>query len=146
MTEESPRISIAEFERIARDGGEFIDTYGFVTEHIGRGTARIRLPFRKQHVRPGGTIAGPSLMALADFSIYAALMGTLGPVRMAVTASLSINFLRRPSAADVIGDATIVRTTSRLAFAEVMLHTDGEDAPIAHVTSTYAIPRVANAT
>lgn len=138
----TPRITPIEFERLARDGGEFIDTYGFVTEAIGDGTARMRLPFRQQHIRPGGTIAGPSLMALADFAIYAAIMGALGPVRMAVTSSLSINFLRRPSAADVVAEAVVVKTTRRLAFAEVTLFTDGEAAPIAHVTSTYAIPRV----
>ena len=40
----------------------------------------------------------------------------------------------------MIGEARIVKTTNRLAFAEVELFTIGEDAPIAHVTSTYAIP------
>ncbi len=85
-------------------------------------------------------MAGPSIMALADFAVFAALMGTVGPVQMAVTSSLNINFLRRPAAADMIGEARIVKTTNRLAFAEVELFTIGEDAPIAHVTSTYAIP------
>lgn len=141
MTDAAPRITPKEFERLARDGGGFVDTYGFVTEAIGHGSARMRLPFAASHVRPGGTIAGPSLMALADFAIYAALMGALGPVRMAVTSSLSINFLRRPTPADVIAEATVVKSGNRLAFAEVTLYTVGEEEPIAHVTATYAIPR-----
>ena len=140
------KVTIEEFERVAKDGSGFLDIYNFVTEEIGQGHARMRLEFREHHVRSGGTMAGPSIMALADFSVYAALMGAVGPVQMAVTSSLNINFLRRPVAADMVAEARIVRTTRRLAFAEVDLHTAGEDAPIAHVTSTYAIPRLNLAT
>lgn len=142
MTVEPARVTIAEFDRIAQDGSGFLDIYDFVAEEICYKSARMRLRYRDYHVRAGGTMAGPSMMALADFAVYAALMGTVGPVQMAVTSSLSINFLRRPPAADMIGEARILKTTRRLAFAEVDLYTAGEDAPIGHVTSTYAIPRV----
>ena len=142
MAEEPARVTVAEFTKLSQDGSGFLEIYDFITEEIRHGWARMRLPYRDYHVRAGGTMAGPSMMALADFSVYAALMGAIGPMRMAVTSSLSINFLRRPIAADMIGEARILKTTSRLVFAEVDLFTAGEDAPIAHVTSTYAIPRV----
>ena len=102
----------------------------------------MRLEFREHHVRSGGTMAGPSMMALADFAAYAALMGAIGPVQMAVTSSLSINFLRRPEAADMVAEARIVSSTRRLAFSEVDLYSAGETAPIAHITATYAIPKI----
>ncbi len=135
-------VTIEEFERLAKDGSGFLDIYNFVTEEIGHGRARMRLKFREHHVRSGGTMAGPSMMALADFSAYAALMGAIGPVQMAVTSSLSINYLRRPGAADMVAEARIIKSTQRLAFTEVDLYTAGETSPIAHVTATYAIPRI----
>ncbi|MGB0553260.1 MAG: PaaI family thioesterase [Alphaproteobacteria bacterium] len=145
MTVKAPRVTIEEFDRIAQDGSGFLEIYDFVAEEINYGSARMRLRYRDYHVRAGGTMAGPSIMALADFAVFAALMGTVGPVQMAVTSSLNINFLRRPAAEDMIGEALIVKTTKRLAFAEVDLFTVGEDIPVAHVTSTYAIPKVVTA-
>ena len=136
------KVTIEKFERIAKDGSCFLDIYNFVTEEIGHGRARMRLGFREHHVRSGGKMAGSSMMALADFSAYAALMGAIGPVLMAVTSSLSINFLRRPEAAEMVADARIVKSTRRLAFTVVDLYTAGETSPIAHVTATYAIPRI----
>jgi len=145
MTVEAARVTIEEFNRLAQDGSGFLDIYDFVAEEICYGSARMRLRYQDYHVRAGGTMAGPSIMALADFAVYAALMGTVGPIQMAVTSSLSINFLRRPVAADMIGEARIVKTTKRLAFGEVDLFTVGEEVPIAHVTSTYAIPKAVTA-
>lgn len=142
MSEQAALVTVAEFEEVARDGSGFLEIYDFITEEIRHGWARMRLAYHDHHVRAGGTMAGPSMMALADFAVYAALMGAVGPVRMAVTSSLSINFLRRPSATDLIAEARILKTTRRLAFAEVDLFTAGEDLPVAHVTSTYAIPTV----
>tara|TARA_B100000676_G_scaffold288531_1_gene320168 strand:+ start:1098 stop:1559 length:462 start_codon:yes stop_codon:yes gene_type:complete len=136
------RITVESFEELVQDGSGFLKVYEFVTEEIKFGWARIRLPYKEIHVRAGGTIAGPAMMALADFTSFAALMGAIGPARMAVTSSLSINFLRRPAPTDIVGEAQIVEVTSRLGFAEVELFTLGEDLPIAHISSTYAIPRI----
>jgi len=135
------RITIEAFDELVQDGSGFLKVYDFVTEEIKYGWARIRLPYKEIHVRAGGTIAGPAMMALADFSIFAALMGAIGPARMAVTSSLSINFLRRPPATDMFAEAQIIKVTSRLAFAEVELFTVDEASPIAHISSTYAIPK-----
>ena len=74
------KVTIEKFERIAKDGSCFLDIYNFVTEQIGHGRARMRLEFREHHVRSGGTMVVPLMMALADFSADAALMGAIGPV------------------------------------------------------------------
>jgi acyl-coenzyme A thioesterase PaaI-like protein len=97
------------------------------------------LRYQDHHFRVGGTKAGPSIMALADFAAYAALMGTVEPVQIVVMSGLSINFLRRPVASYKVSEARIVKTTKRLAFDEVDLFTAGEVVPIIHVASTYVI-------
>src|SRR3546814_1468890 len=91
-----PRITVEAFNRLLDESAPFQKIYGFVTEEIGFGTASVRLPAGDAHVRPGGTLSGPAQMALADFAMYAALLGALGEVPLAVTTSLNINFLQRP--------------------------------------------------
>ena len=102
----------------------------------------MRLEFREHHVRSGSTMAGPSMMALADFSAYAALMGAVGPVQMAVTSSLSINFCAGRRRRIWLPRPEIITSTRRLAFSEVDLYSAGETSPIAHITATYAIPKI----
>ena len=113
---------------------------GFAVEELGPGTARVRVPFRAEFTRSGGTVSGPILMALADYAMYGALMNTIADAEHAVTATLNINFLRRPAARDVVAEAQLIRCGKRLAFGEVMLFSDQEAEPVAHVTATYAIP------
>lgn len=110
-------------------------------EDIGPDTARVRMRLSDRNTRPGGTISGPAMFTLADFSIYAALLGRLGePVIPAVTSNLNITFLTRPPAKDVIAETRLVRVGRRLAYAEVALYSDGENEMIAHATGTYALP------
>ena len=112
----------------------------FRVEALGAGSARVRVPFRADFARSGGTVAGPILMALADYAMYGALMNVIADPEHAVTATLNINFLRRPAARDVIAEAQLIRCGKRLAFGEVMLFSDGEDEPVAHVTASYSLP------
>lgn len=135
-----PHISIEAFEALCRREANFVEQYGFVTEHIGYGMARARLPFDDAHIRPGGTIAGPAMMALADFAMYALVLGMIGPVPLAVTTSLNINFLRKPGPADLVAEARILKLGKRLAVGEVTLSSAAGDEPVAHVTATYSIP------
>jgi len=93
----SPQITIEAFNRLLAESAPFQKIYGFVTEEIGYGSARVRLPAGDAHIRPGGTLSGPAQMALADFAMYAALLGAIGEVPLAVTTSLNINFLQRPA-------------------------------------------------
>jgi uncharacterized protein (TIGR00369 family) len=112
----------------------------FEVEALGAGTARVRVPFRPEFTRSGGTVSGPVLMALADYAVYGALMNLIEQAELAVTATLNINFLRRPPARDVIAEAQLIRCGKRLAYGEVMLFSDGDAEPVAHVTATYSIP------
>ena len=134
------RISIAEFEEIARERVQFAVQLGIKVERLGEGEARARVPYRDDFLRPGGTIAGPVLMSLADFAMYGAVLSMIGPVELAVTTNLNINFLRRPLPGDVIAEARILKLGKRLAVGEVRLFRDGEDELVAHVTATYSIP------
>lgn len=113
--------------------------------------ARLRLVYGERHLRPGGTISGPSMFTLADLAIYAAILGEIGvgddPARadisagaLSVTTNLSINFLRKPDQRDLIGDARLMKLGKRLAVGEVWMHSEGEGEPVAHAVATYSIP------
>jgi len=102
--------------------------------------AEVRLVYHDRHLRPGGTVSGPALMTLADTAMYMALLGMIGPVVLAVTTNLNINFLRKPAQADVIGQARLLKLGKRLAVGEVTIYSEGEREPVAHATLTYSIP------
>lgn len=110
-------------------------------ESVGADTARVRMHLTDRNTRPGGTISGPAMFTLADFSIYVALLSRLGAqVIPAVTSNLNITFLMRPPARDVIAETRLIRVGRRLAYAEVALYSDGGTEMIAHATGTYALP------
>jgi uncharacterized protein (TIGR00369 family) len=104
------------------------------------GTARVRLPFNPALTRPGGTISGPAMMALTDYGMYAALLGAIGDVALAVTTNLNINFLRKPEPTDMIADCRVIKLGRRLVVLEVTIYSEGLDEPVAHATGTYSIP------
>ena len=135
-----PRITIAEFERLASEKLPLVVQYGIRAELIDAGRVVMRMPFDQGHLRPGGTVSGPVMLALADVAIYVLVLGLIGPVELAVTTSLNANFLRRPRAADLIAEARILKLGKRLAVGEVTIHSDGDDEPVCHVTATYSIP------
>ena len=137
---QAPRITLSEFNRLLDEAAPFQKIYGFVTEEIGYGRARARMPASPDHVRPGGTISGPAQMALADFTVYAAVLGAIGNVPLAVTTNLSINFLHKPLPGDIWADCRLIKLGKRLAVGDVILTSGGQDAPISHVTATYSIP------
>ena len=109
-------------------------------DHLDVDKAVARVPFHSKLVRPGGTLSGPTIMALADAAIYAVVLGRLGRVEMAVTANLNINFLAKPKPVDLLAEARILRLSRRQAVCEVSLYSQGEEDLVAHVTGTYALP------
>ncbi|MBB5701517.1 uncharacterized protein (TIGR00369 family) [Ochrobactrum daejeonense] len=112
----------------------------FEVVSVDEGSATMRLHADEQHLRPGGTVSGPALFALADVAAYAAILAHIGPVALAVTTNLNINFLRKPSPGAVEAVARLLKLGKRLAVLDISL-TDGANGElVAHATATYSIP------
>lgn len=111
-----------------------------VVDEVSERGVRIRQPFDPTQVRPGGTISGPTLMTLADTAMYLAVVAAIGPVALAVTTSLSIDFLRKPDPVAVVAEAELLKLGSRLAVGDVRLYSNGDTRPVARASVTYSIP------
>ena len=133
-------MSAAELADMARENVPLVGTLAMQVESVLPGSVIIRVPYRDEFIRPGGTISGPVLMAVADFALYGVVLSLIGRMDLAVTTNLSINFLRRPPPGDVIARARILKMGKRLAVGEVLLHGGDEEDLVAHVTGTYSIP------
>lgn len=104
------------------------------------GGANLHLTFHERFRRPGGTISGPTMFTLADFGFYAAILGALGPVALAVTTNLNINFLRKPVAGDMTARVELIKLGKRLAVGEARLYSVTSPDMVAHATGTYSLP------
>ena len=135
-------MTVKELERflLAELPQVFHSDSGLAIEAVWERGCRVRQAFREVSLRPGGTISGPTMMALADFAMYVAVLAAVGPVPLAVTTNLNINFLRKPVPGDLVAEARLLKIGKRLATGEVTIRSDGETEPVAHVTSTYSIP------
>jgi acyl-coenzyme A thioesterase PaaI-like protein len=112
-----------------------------VVEEVGDRSATISHPIGPAQLRPGDTVSGPLLMAVADVALYVAILGTIGLVPLAVTTSLTINFLRKPSARHpIVGVCTLMKVGRVLVVGEVALYSDRREAMVAHAVGTYSIP------
>lgn len=138
-TTATPKITVAQFNKLLKQQHPFAALLEIEVLEIGYGTALLRLPARSSNQRLGGIVAGPMLMGLADLALYAAVVGASGNAE-AVTASLTINFLRKTPAGDVLAHARLLKI-GKLTAGEVLLEpADGGD-PVAQVVSTWALPR-----
>ena len=108
--------------------------------HWDGATIRVTRPIAEQHLRPGGTVSGPAMMTLADCAGYLLILGLIGPVALAVTTNLNINFLRKPGLGDLTAEATMLKLGKTLAIVEIGLTSAGVDGLVAHSVLTYAIP------
>jgi uncharacterized protein (TIGR00369 family) len=109
-------------------------------EAVGPLSSRLRMDYHERHIRPGGTLSGPSMMSLADLALYVAILAQIGPVALAVTTNLSFNFLRKPAQKALLADCRLLKLGKRLAVGEVALYSDGEAEVVCHATGTYSIP------
>lgn len=134
------KISKEDFDQIIKTELPWAQEIGMKTDRIGEGTAVLRLPFNDVMLRPGGTVSGPTMMALADACMYAVILSAIGQVKLAVTTNFNINFMHRPAPGDLMAEGRILKLGKRLAVMEVTLHSDGHDEPVAHATGTYSIP------
>lgn len=113
-------------------------------EAVGEQGATMRLEVGAADLRPGGTVSGPVLMAVADVALYVAILGEIGIVPLTVTTSLNINFLRKPSGdRPIVGVCKLLKVGRSLVVGEVSLYSEGTPEPVAHVVATYSIPRSA---
>lgn len=136
------KMSVAELEKFLR--AEFPQSFGSGETRIENADGEscvLRQRYGDHMLRPGGTVSGPTLMALADCAMYVVLLSAIGPVGLAVTTNLNINFLRKGEAGhDVMAEARILKLGKRLVVGEVTLLSAASPDPIAHVTATYSIP------
>ncbi|RWR47685.1 PaaI family thioesterase [Sinirhodobacter ferrireducens] len=120
-----------EFPQVAGD---------FVIESVGEELI-VRLKVGELHLRPGGTVSGPTMFALADVSVWLAILSRIGPVALAVTTGASIDFMRKPAAGrDLIARARLLKLGRVLAVGDVLIFSEGEAAPVARSSMTYSIP------
>lgn len=137
------KMSVPELEEfLHREFPQFFGPGSSVRiDHADGQTCRVREHFSERMLRPGGTVSGPTLMALADCAMYVVLLSAIGPVGLAVTTNLNINFLRKGAPGqDVVAEARLLKLGKRLAVGEVTLLSGDSPDPIAHVTTTYSIP------
>lgn len=126
---------IAQFMTAAFPSGQF------TIVEAGHKTATIRRRVTEHDIRPGGTVSGPTLMALADTALYVAIHATIGITPQAVTSNMNANFLRRPVAdKELVAVCKLLKVGRSLAVGEVSLFSDGTADPVAHVVGTYALP------
>lgn len=135
-----PRLSAEEFEALSRTGVPFVGRLGCTVERFAAGEVTVRLPYADHLLRPGGTICGPALMALADITLYGTVLSRIGRVELAVTSDLNFHFLARPEPADVIAEGRLLKLGRRLAIGEVEMRSAGNGRHVCHAVGTYAIP------
>lgn len=124
----------AEFPQV-NAGGPF---YSVVA--VAPGEATLRLTPDDRHLRPGGTVSGPTLFSLADLAAYVAILAHIGPVALAVTTNLNINFMRKPAAMPIDGRCRLLKLGKRLAVVDISLAHPESAEMLAHATATYSIP------
>ncbi|ETR75352.1 phenylacetic acid degradation protein [Afipia sp. P52-10] len=138
----SAQMTVTELEVfLHREFPQMFQGTSIAIEHADGRACRIRETYNDRMLRPGGTVSGPTLMALADFAMYVVLLSAIGPVGLAVTTNLNINFLSKaPAGSDVIAEGRLLKLGKRLAVGEVTLYSAAGSEPVAHVTATYSIP------
>ena len=124
---------------LARDFGQVADD--FTVERADEAGLALRLRVAERHLRPGGTVSGPSIFALADVAMYLAILSRIGPVALAVTTNCAIDFMRKPAAGvDLVAEARVLKLGRSLAVGDVLVFSEGMAAPVARAGLTYAIP------
>ncbi len=137
-----PVMTVAELDAfLERDFPQIhVDGRIYAVEEIAPGRAVLSVKALERHLRPGGTISGPTMMALADLAAYAVILGHIGPVALAVTTNLNINFLRKPAPGDLVATCSLLKLGKRLAVTECAIAGREGGDPVAHATATYSIP------
>jgi uncharacterized protein (TIGR00369 family) len=134
-----PRMNAEELIRFIEENFPGGRAYCQVDE-VGEDSLRVRLPYSDEYLRPGGTISGPALMSLADTGAYLLILSMIGPVALAVTTSLNINFMRRPTPDDMLAKAKMLKLGRQLAVVDIQIEAASTGVLVAQATVTYSIP------
>ena len=137
------KLTLDEFQALASHGVPYVGLLGCRTEVFEAGRVVVRLPWQPMLLRPGGSLCGPAMMALADITLYGVVLSRIGRVELAVTTDLAFHFLTKPRDADLLAEGRLLRLGRTLAVGEVTLTSDGAEHPVAHCVGTYAIPQAA---
>ena len=129
-------LLVEEFPQLVSGG------HHLVIEEISSGSAIVTMDTLDHHLRPGGTVSGPSLFALADVAAYVVILAHIGPVISAVTSNMNINFLKRPAPGNLRSHSRLLRLGRRLAVVEISIVAGSDDEPSAHAIATYALPNI----
>ena len=116
------------------------DKFRFTVEKLEVGMVEVRMAIEETDLRPGGTVSGPSMFALADCASYLLVLAHVGKVALAVTTNLNINFLNRPEAADLIAKCSFLKLGKRLLVCDIAIYSAANDVLVAHATATYSLP------
>ena len=123
---------VADFGQVAEE---------FAVERADASGVTLRLKVAERHLRPGGTVSGPSIFGLVDVAMYLAILSRIGPVALTVTTNCAIDFMRKPAAGrDLLGEARLLKLGRSLAVGDVMVFSEGLAEPVARASLTYAIP------
>ncbi len=134
------RMSVADLEAFMEaDFPQVADD--FTVDAVAPMQLTLRLNVAERHLRPGGTVAGPAIFALADVGVYLAVLAMIGPQALAVTTNCSLDFMRKPAAgADLIAQVRLLKLGRVLAVGDALIYSDGSDALVARASMTYSIP------
>jgi len=134
------KLSGEQLLEIYRFGFPHADPEALIIDRLDDERLVLRHSMRAEHLRPGATLSGPTLMAMADVGTWLYVMAHIGPVLQTVTTSLHMDFLRRPDTSDLLAEVELVKLGRRLAVAAVRLRSDGKPELVAHANVTYSIP------
>jgi uncharacterized protein (TIGR00369 family) len=124
---------------LRRDFGQVAEE--FAVERADASGVTLRLKVAERHLRPGGTVSGPSIFGLVDVAMYLAILSRIGPVALTVTTSCAVDFMRKPAAGrDLLGEARVLKLGRSLAVGDVMVFSEGMADPVARASLTYSIP------
>ena len=113
----------------------------FRIDELNETSLVVRHKIDDSHLRPGGTVSGPTMFSLADISLYILTMSRIGPVSLAVTTNCSLDFMRKPEAAvDLIAETRLLKLGKNLCVGDVLIYSDGSKKPVARASMTYSIP------
>ena len=120
---------------------EFPQVSGYSVMRVDGQGVEMKLAVQDRHLRPGGTVSGPTMFELADLAMYAAVLSRIGPVALTVTTGVNIDFMRKPAAGrDLLAECRLLKLGSVLAVGDVLIRSEGAAEPVARAALTYSIP------